>query len=222
MEEEDTFTAGALAQIEPEAQTESPMTRNTEGGPEDAPAPSEEDNGVHTFTVKCGDQDYLVTHSADQWKRLQDIIYPKDVVTDQNAAQVTADHIQSVKNWCDLYINLELAAIADHDARKLHQTPDEHHKLEAHHWPLDGFEIKHGYLPLQYVAEALCDYAATVYGRAFAGRGLDWMPPTNKQTAADSMAATFLFMIEYYDLGTVTPALPTLGGKDDAEEHPAE
>lgn len=168
-----------------------------------------------TYTVDVGGTVYTVSHTPAQLEAIRAIIMPKPTVDDTNAAQVTADHIQSVRNVGDLIISLVAEAIDDHDSRKLKQSTEEHHK-EWHHWPLDGGPdaLKTGFLPLQYALEAWCDYFATVYGRFFAGRGIDWLKPTSQQKEADSLNATNLYFLRRFDLATVTPPIP--GGEEDA------
>lgn len=169
-----------------------------------------------SYTVEVGGTVYTVSHTPEQLEAIRAIIMPKPTVDDTNAAQVTADHIQSVRNVGDLMISLIAEAIDDHDSRKLKQSTEEHHK-EWHHWPLDGGPdavTKKGFLPLQYVLEAFCDYFATVYGRFLAGRGIDWLKPTSQLTDADSLNATDLYLLWRFDLATVTPPIP--GGEEDA------
>lgn len=182
----------------------------------EAASGTEQPEEARTLHVQLGGVDYTVSHSPDQWRAWQRIIPPKPVTTDTTAAQVTADHIQAVQNVGDLVLNEIAEVIAQHDCRKLHQTQEEHHAKEPHHWPLDGFHVEHGYLPVAYVVEALCDYIATVYGRAFAGREMAWLSPTNPISAGDTLTAAYLQLVDKYHLATVTPALPTLGGEADA------
>lgn len=175
-------------------------------------ADSDADHSVggndHSIDIELAGTVYHVTIDADQWSRLQTIIPPKPVPNELNAAQITADHIQAVQNVWQLLVNRELEAIDDHDSRKLHQSGEEHHLVEPHHWPLDGYDTSDGFLPLQYVSEAVCDYIATIFGRAFAGREFSWLGPTNRITAADVLTATVLDIIDAYGLGSIEPPLP--------------
>lgn len=160
----------------------------------------------HILKITIGSQEYVCTFSKDQWKRMATIIPPKPKPTELDRAQITADHIQAVVMVWQLLFNRINDCIVEHDSRKLKQTEDEHHKMEPHHWPLDGYDTSDGYLPLQYVAEAVCDYMATMFGRAFAGREFGYLPPTNQITAADVLGATCVDLLIAYDLATVDPA----------------
>jgi len=184
-----------------------------DSGPETSSASAKD----HQLTIRVGQTDYVCTISEDQWIRMKSIIPPKPVPSDLDRAQITADHIDAVLNVWQLLLNRMNSVIKEHDSRKLKQTEEEHHMQEPHHWPLDGYDTSDGYLPLQYVAEAVCDYLATMFGRAFAGREFGYLPPTNQITAADVLGATCIDLLVTYDLASVTPA-PKIPGGTESED----
>lgn len=162
-----------------------------------------------TLEIPLGDQTYKLTFDADQRVRLRSIIRPKPL-PNGNELMILDDHKHSVENVWLLVMNWINEQIENHDSKKLDEG-DEHAKVQPHHWPLDGYDCSDGFLPASFFIESLCDYIATVIGRAEAGRELGWLPPTNSIRAADVLTASVLAIFEYYGLATITPQLKNSG-----------
>lgn len=162
-----------------------------------------------TLEIPLHEQTYTLTISPEQRVRLRSVIRPKPV-PDGNELQVLEDHRFSVSNVWLLILNWINQQIENHDAKKVEEG-EEHKTLNPHHWPLDGYDCSDGFLPASFFIEAVCDYIATVIGRAEAGRELGWLSPTNTVSAADVLTSTVLALFEYYGLATVTPSLKNSG-----------
>lgn len=196
-----------------ECQSSSPLTANTDtADPQAADASTiTEDAGVDEWVleVPLKDVTYKVVIAAEGRTRLASLIHPKPK-PDGNELEVLDNHKDSVENCWLLVLNWMNDCIEKHDKDKLTQG-EQHATIEPHHWPLDGYDCSDGYLPLSYVCEALCDYIATILGRALAGRPLDWLSPTNSITAGDALTASFLAILDYYKLAEITPSLKNSG-----------
>lgn len=182
--------------------TELPINSSAESTTDDS-------NADWVLVIPLHSEAYKLTMSAEQRVRLRSIIRPKPV-PDGDELVVLADHKFSVENVWLLILNWINEQIERHDSGKIEEG-DKHPTVQPHHWPLEGYDCSDGYLPASFFIESICDYIATIIGRAEAGRELAWLPPTNTISAADVMAATVLAIFEYYGLATVTPSLKNSG-----------
>lgn len=159
--------------------------------------------------IPLKDVTYKLSISPEQRIRLRSMIRPKPK-PNGNEQEILADHKFSVENVWLLVANWINDQIDQHDSHKAEEGED-HHVIQPHHWPLDGYDCSDGFLPVTFFVESICDYVATVIGRAEAGRPLDWMPPTNGISAADVLTATVIALFEYYSLASITPSLKNSG-----------
>lgn len=155
-----------------------------------------------TCTGTLGGYEWTLHVNAEQRDRARCIIKPKPKRGTCPDEQLLADHRESVENVGFALILDIQDVIADHDEKKLEQGED-HARLEAHHWPLGNPEVPWPGITVADVADSCCDYIATCYGRAMAGRPFDILMPTSTITASEVLMATVLSFIQTYDLGTL-------------------
>lgn len=175
-------------------------------GVSDSAVSRTEDTEYWECDIKLKDVIYHISCDSAQRARLATLIPPKPKPQPGTEESVLRDHQRAVANVWQLLLNWCTEAVMTHDGQKLEEG-EAHAERNPHHWPLDGYDTSDGMLPIPFFAEACCDYIATVFGRAFAGRGLSWMEPTNTLTAGEVLTATTLGLLQKYGLATISPEL---------------
>jgi len=206
MTEEMFVQAQGEEEVDTEVSAETDTGNPIKPGDEAITAESDAD---WVLEIPLKDVTYTLRISPEQRIRLRSMIRPKPK-PNGNEQEILADHKFSVENVWLLVANWINDQIDNHDSHKAEEGA-EHQVLQPHHWPLDGYDCSDGFLPVTYVVESICDYIATVIGRAEAGRPLDWMPPTNSISAADVLTATVVALFDYYSLASITPTLKNSG-----------
>lgn len=160
-------------------------------------------SGMWSTECHCNGQTYLVTVDPAQQERARAIIPPKP--TRDQAADLdllNEDHRSAVRRVMYFINDCLMKAAIHHDENKMQQS-DKEHQSEKHHWTFNE-EIRT--ITVWDLAESVADYIATVYGRAFAGRGFDVMEPSNKNiSAADVLMMSTLALIEDMGIAKVSP-----------------